>query len=97
MICFKLVSGEEIIAQVDTISDDSISVTEPVVLLFELDYETGEYGLNMRTFMLYTTEELFTFKNKDIIITTQPTEELELIYLRFLDASKLPQGSVTFH
>lgn len=86
-ICFKLISGEEIIAKVDSEDDEYLNISDPVKLSYEYDFFSGEYGLKFINFMPYSDEMLFTFKRKYIITYIQPSNKMLKYYTRYLLAS----------
>lgn len=86
-ICFKLVSGEELIAKVDTEDEQYLNVANPVELSYEYD-GGGDYGLKFFHFMPYGTENLFTFDRKYIITYIQPSEKMLKYYTKYLLAAE---------
>ena len=74
-VCFKLVSGEELIAKIDSEDDQYLNVVDPIELSYEYDGR-GDYGLKFFHFMPYSTENLFTFDRKYIITYIQPSEKM---------------------
>lgn len=86
-ICFKLISGEDIIAKVDSEDDEYLTVVDPVMLSYEFDM-TGEYGLKFMSFMPYGDEMLFTFKRKHIITNIEPSDKMVKYYTKYLLASE---------
>lgn len=81
--CFKLISGEELIAKIDTEDDQYLTVSDPVTLSYEYD-KYGEYGLKFMHFMPYGDEMLFTFRRKDIITYIEPSDKMLKYYTRYL-------------
>lgn len=99
MICLKLISGEEIMGMIDSVSEPYISITKPVTISFGWDKD-GNYGLKMSLFMSYSDDELYTFDEKMLIIAVPPNEEMIALYNKYLDSieknSKDVEGR-TFH
>ena len=87
LICFKLVSGDELIAKVETEDDDWLNVTDPVKLTHEYD-PYGEYGLKFISFMPYNEGILFTFHKKYVITVIEPSDKMISYYSKFLLASE---------
>lgn len=82
-ICFKLSTGEELIAQVDSEDDEYLNVLDPVILSQDYNYY-GEFGLKFLNFMPYSNDSLFTFKKKYVITYTEPSEKVLQYYTKFL-------------
>lgn len=86
-VCFKIITGEELIAKVDTEDEEYLSVIDPVALSYEYDHN-GEYGLKFMHFMPYGEEMLFTFRRKDIITNIEPSDKMLKYYTRYLLAAE---------
>jgi hypothetical protein len=94
-ICFKLITGEEIIAKIDSEDDQYLNVSDPVKLSYEYDLYTGEYGLKFLNFMPYNDEMLFTFDRKYIITYIQPSDKMLKYYMKYLLA--LAESEIGFN
>lgn len=103
-ICFKLISGEELIAQVDSEDSEYLTVCNPVTLSYEYD-SYGDYGLKFMNFMPYGSELVFTFARKHIITYIDPSEKILKYYTKYLVSysdsdtyqSNSPINSSQFH
>jgi hypothetical protein len=94
-ICFKLITGEEIIAKIDSEDDQYLNVSDPVKLSYEYDFYSGEYGLKFLNFMPYSEEMLFTFDRKYIITYIQPSDKMLKYYVKYLLA--LAESEIEFN
>lgn len=90
-ICFKLTTGEELIAQVESEDDEYLNVLDPVVLSQDYNYY-GEFGLKFLNFMPYSNDSLFTFKKKYIITHIEPSKKVLQYYTKFLIESNFSES-----
>jgi hypothetical protein len=87
IICFKLISGEDLIAKVDSEDDEFLTVVDPVLLSYEYD-TSGDYGLKFMSFMPYGDEMVFTFKRKHVITNIEPSDKMIKYYTKYLLATE---------
>lgn len=95
ILCFKLITGEELIAQIDSEDDEWLTVVNPVSILQTI-YD-GKYILSFTEFMNYNEEMLFTFKQKHVITSIIPSEEVIKYYTQFLLGANDVESLGTFH
>jgi hypothetical protein len=95
-ICFKLISGDELIAKVDSEDDEYLTVEDPVTLSYEYDARNGDYGLKFMSFMPHGDEMVFTFKRKHVITYIEPSEKMIKYYTKYLLASTEQEMDYTF-
>lgn len=69
IVSFKLVSGEEIIARVESFSDDSYSVTKPFALV------PSQQGLGLMPFVLSVSPDSKLVINKTAVVCFSKTEK----------------------
>lgn len=86
ILCFKLSTGEELIAKVDSEDDQYLTVVDPVTLAYTYD-QYGEYGLKFMHFMPYGDEMVFTFSQRNIITYIEPSDKMLKYYTRYLLSS----------
>lgn len=86
-VSLKLVSGQEIIGAVDSSSDESFNLTEPVEIVHDYN-EQGYSIVKFIPFMTWVDDELFTFNRKHVIIGCNPTKKLIDYYNQYVKTLK---------
>lgn len=88
-LCIKLITGEELIGTTEfEEGDEFVNLEDPVKISNGYDSE-GNFGLRFTHFMSYCEERLFTFKHRDIILYSKPTDGLIKYYNEYFAKSQI--------
>jgi hypothetical protein len=85
-LSIKLVSGEELIGELES-KEDYINLLNPVQIL--QDYTSDGYSIvKFIPYMTWVENELFTFNHKYVIVACNPNEKLIKYYKQYMDSLK---------
>lgn len=77
--CFKLVTGEEVIADVDVNTDGSFKLEKPALVILQQNQD-GSYGVGLAPFMTYAKN--ITLRDTSIVAEAELNTALENEYRR---------------
>ena len=73
--CYKLVTGEEVIAKEEQSGDDFVILKDPVALV-PVPGQNGQYGYGMMPFMPTVDADRFNIAKRNIIISGEPVTDI---------------------
>jgi hypothetical protein len=73
--CYKLVTGEEVIAKEEQSGDDFVILKDPVSLV-PVPGQNGQYGYGMMPFMPTVDADRFNIAKRNIIISGDPVTDI---------------------
>lgn len=83
IILLKLITGEELIGVSESdLNDDVINIDNPAIIIQGLN-QNAEYSFKLLRFMPYTTDSLFSFSKKHIILICEPESSIIEYYKDF--------------
>ena len=84
-VCLKLTNGDTIIGILDTECDEYITIDNPTILEYGYDLE-GNLGIKFILYMPYSTETLFTFAQKYVMLKGDVSSRIQEYYDSFITA-----------
>lgn len=93
-VCLKLTNGDTIIGMLDTECDEYITVDNPTILEYGHDHE-GNLGIKFLLYMPYSTETLFTFAQKYVMLKGDVSQRIQDYYESFIMAENEKDGIPT--
>ena len=82
-VTLKLTTGENVVGRLHTTSDECVTVDNPVTMAFGYDFE-GNLGVKYTHYMPFSTQTLFTFRRKYIILQSDLSEKFIAYYESFI-------------
>jgi len=73
--CYKLVTGEEVIAKEEQSGDDFVILKDPVALV-PVPGQNGQYGYGMMPFMPTVDADRFNIAKRNIILSGDPVTDI---------------------
>jgi hypothetical protein len=73
--CYKLVTGEEVIAKEEQSGDDFVILKDPVSLV-PVPGQNGQYGYGMMPFMPTVDADRFNIAKRNIILSGDPVTDI---------------------
>lgn len=95
-VCFKLTTGEEIIARLISFDDASITISKPVVVQMQMVSQT-QAGLGFAPFMATADEETSRFRferTKLLCDPIKPRSDIGIQYIKMTTGIEMPTGSL---
>lgn len=92
----KLMNGEEIIGTSEEEIDNDfeyINLSNVYTIQTSYDVSNPNAKTYLSPFMIYCTNELFTFHRRGVILYSSPSEEMIEYYLGFLDDMRIARES----
>ena len=83
--CYKLVTGEEVIAKEEQSGDDFVILKDPVSLV-PVPGQNGQYGYGMMPFMPTVDADRFNIAKRNIILSGDPVTDILNKYNSMLGA-----------
>ena len=84
IVSIKLVTGDELIAKLVAVGQDTVSITKPMVVTVGMDERTGQFGIQMSPYFVLCTdhENHFTLKNIHILVYTLANDVAKSGYIQ---------------
>lgn len=73
--CYKLVTGEEIVAQEQESGDDYVIIKEPIAMV-AVPGQNGQYGYGMMPFLPFFDTDRFNIAKKNIMLSGVPVTDI---------------------
>ena len=84
IVCFKLITGEEIIGT--KVPYDSNSIKDVAAIMMVPNQGTGQVNIGLMPFLPYSDDESYTFKEEAILVRFKPNTDLINNYNRIFGA-----------
>ncbi len=97
IVSIKLITGDELIAKLASVSQDTISISKPMTVTVGVDERTGQVGIQMSPyFVLCADSDInITLKNAHILVYTLASEAAKSGYIQNTTGLKVSSKSVS--
>jgi hypothetical protein len=84
IVSIKLITGDELIAKLTAVGQDSISISKPLVVTIGMDERTGQVGIQMSPYFVLcaSPDANITLKNIHILVYTLANDGAKSGYIQ---------------
>lgn len=95
VVCVKLANGDELIAKIGSLNEQSVTLVKPLLVLLGQDPRTGQPGVQMAPFWIISADPASHYKiqRDHIICMVKPNSDAVKGYTAQTTGLTIPSGS----